>query len=949
MAILFTCPTCGATLRMADAAAGRVVRCGTCQGTCRVPDAPAHAEPAEDLPESEPESESEPRPRRAPRSRPRRASLAWVFWLVGGIVFLVLSGAAVAVYVLIQPSWRSYESEAGGFRVDLPGSPRPLSEMPGGQGQADVSGVGALLLLRREEYIASYLHIPPHRRTLSDSQLLTDGVNGAVAGVPGARKVSDEPIEVGEFPGREVVIEAPGKGTGVLRVVIAGDRAFCLIAAGPSVGQGSERARRFLDSFTITDPRLLAVPEQRREAARREAKLRADILAQAARQTERDKAEREAAAAREVALREAGETFRLATHPARSVAAPDELGGLRLYLPFDTIDPGEATPVRGSTDVARLDRLTRWAATGPGVRGSAVYLPAITSERSRGPALPPEALPEELRTGGPLTVATWVRVRSATVEVFRVDRVNLGARAFRLGLNDKRVWAEVDTAQAPQNRVADEPHAGRLSAPWGGGEDWHHLAVTVEPWGDRQRVKLYLDGLRVAVADFDPAPREASPVAGVAVGRAVSFSPGAGPSSPSPERGDGLFRGEGAEAPVVGLDELCVFARPLAPAEVRRLAGAEGGPADDDEPWVRFAAGKKLPPLRDVVFDTTRGKVWIITAHGDWWVDKGSRGEVPGREVHRYSYPGFEPEGRWALNGNAGGAGIALDPAANRLCIPVDRSRKPQTELLWQRPAAVVGELYRLDVDELPAVEPDEPPHPVGAHKKLTSGESLGLAVSAPRVSADGKWLYFLDCYRGGALCRVSSDLSGKPERLSLGAPPPMAARVYPTADGKRVRIPVMEPNTQAPRLVEVDLDEWAVKREVRLPAGGGMMACHPDGRVFRIDSETIGTLAVEIDPSANTRRIREGGFNHYSAFLDLSPDGRLLFVADVGRSGSRVVALDAAAGAAVGPNVPVELGRLADPKGALQVGGPFWVSPDGQFLIFRSGQVVRIESSPRR
>src|SRR5262245_38855330 len=134
MAILFTCPTCGATLRMADAAAGRVVRCGTCQGTCRVPDAaPAPAEPAEDLPESEPESE--PRPRRAPRSRPRRASLAWVFWLVGGIVFLVLSGVGVAVYLLTQPSWQSYESEAGGFRVDLPGSPRPISEMPGGQGQ----------------------------------------------------------------------------------------------------------------------------------------------------------------------------------------------------------------------------------------------------------------------------------------------------------------------------------------------------------------------------------------------------------------------------------------------------------------------------------------------------------------------------------------------------------------------------------------------------------------------------------------------------------------------------------------------------------------------------------------------------------------------------------------------------------------------------------------------
>ena len=40
MAIEFTCPACGATLRVADEATGRVVRCGGCMSMLRVPEVP---------------------------------------------------------------------------------------------------------------------------------------------------------------------------------------------------------------------------------------------------------------------------------------------------------------------------------------------------------------------------------------------------------------------------------------------------------------------------------------------------------------------------------------------------------------------------------------------------------------------------------------------------------------------------------------------------------------------------------------------------------------------------------------------------------------------------------------------------------------------------------------------------------------------------------------------
>lgn len=730
--------------------------------------------------------------------------------------------------------------------------------MPGSQGQSDMSGVGAVLLLRREEYIAGYIDLPPGRRGLPDSQILDDGVNGALGGMPGSRKVSEVPFEVNEFPGREVVIDVPGKGTAVLRSVVAGGRVYCLIVAGPSVGAEAERARRFLDSFAITDPQRLAIPGQRREAARQLAERQAAERARTAQLVAEAEARREAAAARERAERAAAEAFRNATRPVRPAAAPGDIDGLFVHLPFDTTDPGGWAQAQGPPGAGVRLRVG-WVG-GPGVRGQAVYLPAQPPERDRGPALPPEWLPARLASGSPVTVAGWVRVRSVAVELFRAERDPPGAPALALGLADGRVWARVEAV--PQSVVPGESQAGRVSAPWAADDDWHHLAATVEAWGDRRRVKPYLDGRRVAVGDFTPPPSP-TPLAWAALGRAGTFT--------------------GASPPVVGLDDLCVFGRALVPDEVRRLAGVGKAPTDrDTDPEVRLVAGKKLPPVRDVVFD----------------------------------------------------------PAANRLYFAVDRGRKANSELLWQQPTPAAGDPWLLNVDELPVVEPDEPPRPIGAHKKLAAGDAAGYAVASPFVSADGKWLYFFDRHHGAALCRVAPDLSGPPERLRL---PSRSGRLFPTPEGEQVKL-VLSVKGDGLRLAEVDLGSWAVKGEVRLPPGAGLLTCHPDGRVFGINTDAKGT-AVEIDPKANTTRVRSHGLNHSAAFLDLSPDGRVLLVADVAKSGTRVIALDATAGAGSDPNVPAELGRLADATGALQVGGPFRVTPDGKHLVFRSGQVVRVDT----
>src|SRR5262249_11540092 len=187
----------------------------------------------------------------------------------------------------------------------------------GADGRSDLAGVGAVLRGYGEEYTAGYLDTPAGRGGLSDDHLLDDGV-ARVVGDPGRRKVSERPIEVNGFPGREVVAEADGKGTVVARLVVAGGREYCLAVAGRSVGPDGERTRRFLDSVAITDPRRLAVPEERRQAALRQA---------AADEAERERRLDEAR--RQEEARRAEQERRVLETPAEEQEHPDRLLKLR--------------------------------------------------------------------------------------------------------------------------------------------------------------------------------------------------------------------------------------------------------------------------------------------------------------------------------------------------------------------------------------------------------------------------------------------------------------------------------------------------------------------------------------------------------------------------------------------------------------------------------------------
>jgi hypothetical protein len=300
MPIHLRCPACKAVVAAPDEAAGRLVRCGGCQATLRVPapeppppppfevvpeepapppprrrveavadDEPAHG--AYDLDRESDEDRYDDRPpRRRPRRRrpaPRPAGRGPLFWVLMVFLGLTLVGVSCCGGLLwvARPQWRTYESAAGGFKCELPAAPRTdMARIAGVPNDPDVKIEGTILWGKLEEYSVVYAEIDPGKRqTTTDEALIDEAVTEAINDTPGTRKESERAVTVSGFPGKEVVFYHPDDGRALMRVVVADTRIYIVVAGGRFASADEPRVRRFINSFEITDPRLLAVPRRR--------------------------------------------------------------------------------------------------------------------------------------------------------------------------------------------------------------------------------------------------------------------------------------------------------------------------------------------------------------------------------------------------------------------------------------------------------------------------------------------------------------------------------------------------------------------------------------------------------------------------------------------------------------------------------------------------------------
>jgi hypothetical protein len=234
-------------------------------------------------------------------------------------------------------------------------------------------------------------------------------------------------------------------------------------------------------------------------------------------------------------------------------------------------------------------------------------------------------------------------------------------------------------------------------------------------------------------------------------------------------------------------------------------------------------------------------------------------------------------------------------------------------------------------------------------------------AVANLTVSGDGKWLYFtdLDDKQVGTaealpkpspavafwVCRAPADLAGPVEGVWVEGNPRWSSALGLSADGKALHAlqtggRSVYPTGTLPSVKVIDTETWRTRETVPLPAlklnwqTPPHGAFHPDGRLFwsRGPAEVTEVTARAALRTRPTSAAPE-------AYLRVSADGRYLFIADAGTKWNRLVVLDARADAA-------DLGELAvlEAGPGVPVGGPFAVSSDGKYVVFRSGLVVRLD-----
>lgn len=199
-------------------------------------------------------------------------------WLGLAFFVAVLGTCAccgLAAVLLPPPDWQEHESAKGGFRVELPGEPRSdMAQRVRTQPGRNHKGVeGTYLWTRVENYIIAYRDIERDGKKgkKSAAEILDEEVTAITSDANIVQPLDrNDTIEVQGCPAREFEYQFKNGGVITGRVIIADTRVYVLVAGGKFTGSDDENVRRFLDSFEITDQKLLERAWKRPEAKKQD-------------------------------------------------------------------------------------------------------------------------------------------------------------------------------------------------------------------------------------------------------------------------------------------------------------------------------------------------------------------------------------------------------------------------------------------------------------------------------------------------------------------------------------------------------------------------------------------------------------------------------------------------------------------------------------------------------
>jgi hypothetical protein len=151
------------------------------------------------------------------------------------------------------PGWPEFADPNGQFKVRLPRKP----DAPTKQQWALPNGEQAEPTIYTMEigggmYAVAHLIVPGREPGAPADPVLDEAIGGGIPWTKGAAIKSRTNVTHQGFPGRQAVLEYPGvKGSTILRVILAGNRMFLVLARGENFAADNPKVRGFLESLKI--------------------------------------------------------------------------------------------------------------------------------------------------------------------------------------------------------------------------------------------------------------------------------------------------------------------------------------------------------------------------------------------------------------------------------------------------------------------------------------------------------------------------------------------------------------------------------------------------------------------------------------------------------------------------------------------------------------------------
>lgn len=171
-----------------------------------------------------------------------------VSWCFGPILGLLL--ALVASTGADAQAWSEYRSEAGRYRILMPGVPSPSTQPVAMQDGRSVQLVQAGFETSSAAFLGTHVDYPADvvRGHVPDNFLKTVRDGSA----KGHTLRSDRSLKVGGYAAREYVILRANGIIIITRSVLVGSRLYQLIVARNEGDDKHPDTRKFLDSFALT-------------------------------------------------------------------------------------------------------------------------------------------------------------------------------------------------------------------------------------------------------------------------------------------------------------------------------------------------------------------------------------------------------------------------------------------------------------------------------------------------------------------------------------------------------------------------------------------------------------------------------------------------------------------------------------------------------------------------